>query len=94
MCSRFVIFSQARTVSTMLVLSLNSHRHVVWHGEFLSRVGIEHLVPKEENLIYYIGGKLRKLFGASLLREWDADPIKFGNYIFNLTFGFLHPISK
>ena len=76
MYSRFVIFSQARSGSTMLTLSLNSHQHVVCHGEVLSRVGVERLVSPEK-LIYTLKGKLRKLFGASLLRERDADPIRF-----------------
>ena len=76
MYSRFVIFSQARSGSTMLTLSLNSHQHVVCHGEVLSRVGVERLVSPEK-LIYTLKGKLRKLFGASLLRERDADPMKF-----------------
>ncbi len=76
MSSRFVIFSQARPGSTMLALSLNSHQHVVCHGEVLSRVGIERL-GSPEKLIYTLKGKLRKLFGASLLRERDADPIRF-----------------
>ena len=77
MSSRFVIFSQARSGSTMLALSLNSHQHVVCHGEVLSMAGIEYLIPNKENLIYTLKRKLRKLFGASLLRERDADPIKF-----------------
>ena len=72
MSSRFVIFSQARSGSTMLALSLNSHRHVVCHDEVLSMAGVERLVPKERNL---------KRYPRKQIREWrterDADPIKF-----------------
>jgi len=77
MYSRFVIFSQARSGSTMLAISLDSHRHVVCHGEVLSRIGVERLAFKEENLKNYLMEKIRKLFGASILRERDAEPIKF-----------------
>ena len=72
MSSRFVIFSQARSGSTMLALSLNSHQHVVCHDEVLSRAGVERLVPKERNL---------KRYPRKQIREWrterDVDPIKF-----------------
>ncbi len=72
MYSRFVIFSQARSGSTMLVLSLNSCRNVVCHDEVLSMAGIEGLVPKEEKL---------KIYPRKQIREWrterDVDPIKF-----------------
>jgi len=61
----------------MLALSLNSHRHVVCHGEVLSRVGIERLVPGDASQIHTLKRKLRRLFGAAPLRERDADPIRF-----------------
>ena len=72
MSSRFVIFSQARSGSTMLALSLNSHRHVVCHGEVLSRAGIEYLIPNKENMKFYYRKNIRKW-----RTERDADPIKF-----------------
>ena len=72
MSSRFVIFSQARSGSTMLALSLNSHQHVVCHDEVLSISGVARLVPKERNLKRYSWKHIRKW-----RTERDVDPIKF-----------------
>lgn len=70
---KFVIFSQARSGSTLLRLSLHAHSHIVCHGEVLSRQWINGLVPLDNP----VEERSSRESVEALLPMREKDPIDF-----------------